>query len=121
MTAAGSRRALAYVMPAADTRVRSSTRSGSLIASSVAMNPPIELPTSEARSIPTFSQKSCRKRPYAGIEISHGGMGLPPNPGRSTASTRWVSAKWGICSSQLCQAPESPWTRRSGGPEPSST
>jgi hypothetical protein len=85
------------------------------------MKPPIEFPTRSQRSMPSFSQKSWTKRPYAGIEMSQGGIGLPPKPGRSTAITRWLRAKCGICSSQLCQAPESPWTRTRGGPEPIST
>jgi len=60
---AGSRRARAQVIPAAETSVRSSMRSGSVIASSVAMKPPIELPTIEQQSIPSRSQKSRTKRP----------------------------------------------------------
>jgi hypothetical protein len=118
---AGSRRARAQVIPAADTRVRSSTRSGSVIASSVAMKPPIELPTSEQRSTPSRSQKSRRNRPYVGIESCHCGMGLEPKPGRSRVMTRWVRAKCEMFSSQFCQAPERPWTKTSGGPLPIST
>ena len=53
--------------------------------------------------------------------ISQGGIGLEPNPGRSSAITRWLRAKWGRFSSQFCQAPERPWTNTSGGPSPIST
>src|SRR5262249_47004085 len=55
--------ARAQVIPAAEPRVRSSTLSGSVIATSVTMKPPIELPTIEQRSIPSRSQKSRTKRP----------------------------------------------------------
>ena len=61
--AAGSRRARAQVIPAAETSTSFSTRSASATATSVAMKPPIELPTSAQRSTPTRSQKSRRKRP----------------------------------------------------------
>ena len=53
--------------------------------------------------------------------MSHGGIGLAPNPGRSRAMTLWSRAKAGICSSQFCHAPESPWTNTIGGPSPIST
>ena len=43
-----------------ETRTSSSTRSGSVIATSVAMNPPIELPISEQRSSPTARRSHAR-------------------------------------------------------------
>ena len=45
------------------------------------------------------------------IEISQSGGGEEPKPGRSSASTRWRRAKWGMFSSQFCQQPPSPWTK----------
>ena len=54
----------AKLIPAAEIRTRRSKRSGSSITASVAMKPPIELPTSAAtRSIPSRSQKSWISRP----------------------------------------------------------
>ena len=61
--AAGSRRARAQVMPAAETSTSLSTRLASAIATSVATKPPSELPTTAMWSIPSFSQKSRRKAP----------------------------------------------------------
>jgi hypothetical protein len=61
--AAGSRRARAHVMPAAETSTSFETLSASAIATSVAMKPPIEFPTITQRSTPMRSQKSRTKRP----------------------------------------------------------
>src|SRR3712207_4763984 len=54
------------------------------------------------------------------MEILSRGIGDCPKPGRSIAMTRWDSMNCGICSSQFCHEPESPCTKTSGGPEPTS-
>ncbi len=52
--------------------------------------------------------------------MSSVGIGELPNPGRSTAITRWSPARTGTCSSQLRHEPDRPWTKTSGGPSPMS-
>ena len=51
------------VMPAAETSTSLSTRCGCAIATSAAMNPPMELPITEPRSTPTVAQKWSSRRP----------------------------------------------------------
>ena len=46
-------------------------------------------------------------------DLPVGGIGQEPNPGRSSAITRWRRAKWGMFSSQFCQQPPRARGRRS--------
>jgi hypothetical protein len=59
----GSLRWCSIEIPAAATSTRRSTRWGNLIAHSAATNPPIELPTNVAASMPTSSQNASTNRP----------------------------------------------------------
>ena len=114
----GSRHMCSAEMPAADTSTSWRTRVGKASASSAPTKPPIELPTTTGSTTPNRSHKASTTRAKPWIEIRPDGIGEPPNPGRSGATTRKDSMKCGMFSSQFCQRPPSPWMNSSAGPSP---
>ena len=114
----GCRRRFVVVMPAAETSTSPAARSGNWIATSAAVNPPIELPTSTASPRSSSEQSASTQRPKPEIDISSAGISDSPWPGRSTAITLRSRPILGMFSSQFCHDPPSPWTMTTGGPSP---
>ena len=85
--------------------------------------PPIELPWMIARSIPSASMNTGKKRAFARTReaLARGGT-VRPKPGRSTAMTSRSSPSAAMTSNQLLQLPPRPCTKRCGtGSPPSAT
>src|SRR6266542_2560957 len=95
-----------------------STRVGDLRASSRAILPPIELPTTRARSTSSSSNRWRTTLAKNLGEYSVRGFSDSPWPGRSGTITRWDAARGASSGTHEIFDPPSPWRSTTGRPFP---
>ncbi len=96
--------------PAGDTRTARSMRSGNVVATSMMIGQPNELPTNVARSTPTASQYETSARARPATSSGWSGRMLRPIPGRSGTNVRWRGAKRAAVGSRYVPEIPKPWT-----------
>ena len=94
------------------------TRSGWAVATSRATRPPNDAPTKAAAAMPWSSRKPTTS---ATFESGPGASGASPYPGRSGASTRYRSARAGICAAHIRRSATPAWRRTTGEPVPAAS
>jgi len=79
------------------------------------ITPPIDAPTTWARSIPQASSTSIASSAIRSSEYGPSGLSLRPAPRLSKAMTRKNGAKAMRCRSQPCLSVPSPWMNSTAG------
>ena len=84
------------------------------------MRPPLEWPISTGEFSPANAANFCTKSTKSSTAQGSGGSSLPPNPGRSGATTRQRAFRWSIIRRYVSAGAPQPCRSRTSGPSPSS-